>query len=44
MTGDAQTGVTRLLADWGRGDKNALERLTPLLYEELRRIAAAVRH
>lgn len=40
MTGGTQTDVTRLLADWGRGDKNALERLTPLVYEELRRIAA----
>jgi RNA polymerase sigma factor (TIGR02999 family) len=40
MTTAAQTDVTRLLADWGRGDKNALERLTPLVYAELRRIAA----
>ncbi|HYI12110.1 MAG TPA: sigma-70 family RNA polymerase sigma factor [Thermoanaerobaculia bacterium] len=32
--------VTRLLADWARGDEAALERLTPLVYAELRRIAA----
>lgn len=35
-----QTDVTRLLADWGRGDASALEELTPLVYAELRRIAA----
>jgi RNA polymerase sigma factor (TIGR02999 family) len=35
-----QTDVTRLLADWGRGDRSALDRLTPLVYAELRRIAA----
>ena len=32
--------ITRLLADWARGDRAALERLTPLVYAELRRIAA----
>lgn len=32
--------ITRLLAEWGRGDRNALEQLTPLVYAELRRIAA----
>ena len=32
--------ITRLLADWRRGDRGALERLTPLVYGELRRIAA----
>jgi RNA polymerase sigma factor (TIGR02999 family) len=32
--------VTQLLADWSGGDESALERLTPLVYEELRRIAA----
>ena len=31
--------VTRLLAAWGQGDKLALERLTRLVYEELRRLA-----
>lgn len=32
--------VTRWLVDWGKGDKAALERLTPLVYEELHRIAS----
>jgi RNA polymerase sigma factor (TIGR02999 family) len=31
--------VTRLLADWSQGDHAALEKLTPLVYEELRRLA-----
>jgi len=32
-------GLTELLADWQRGDETALNRLTPLVYDELRRIA-----
>jgi len=31
--------VTRLLADWGRGDSSALDKLFPLVHAELRRIA-----
>jgi RNA polymerase sigma factor (TIGR02999 family) len=31
--------VTQLLADWSRGDDAALAELTPLVYEELRRLA-----
>jgi RNA polymerase sigma factor (TIGR02999 family) len=31
--------VTRLLVDWGNGNVGALEQLTPLVYEELRRLA-----
>ena len=31
--------ITRLLKAWGRGDRAALDRLTPLVYEELRRLA-----
>jgi RNA polymerase sigma-70 factor (ECF subfamily) len=31
--------VTRLLAAWGQGDRLALEKLTQLVYEELRRVA-----
>ena len=31
--------VTRLLVDWCNGDKEALDRLMPLVYEEMRRIA-----
>jgi len=31
--------VTELLARWSHGDRNALERLTPLVYDELRQLA-----
>jgi len=31
--------VTNLLLDWGRGDKSALERLTPIIYDDLLRLA-----
>ena len=31
--------ITRLLADWSNGDQQALEKLTPIVYEELRRLA-----
>ena len=31
--------ITKLLADWHAGDAEALERLAPLVYAELRRIA-----
>jgi len=31
--------ITRLLRAWGRGDSAALDRLTPLVYEQLRRMA-----
>ena len=31
--------ITRLLDDWSKGDRAALERLTPLVHAELRRIA-----
>lgn len=31
--------VTQVLADWNKGDQNAPERLVPLVYEELRRLA-----
>jgi RNA polymerase sigma factor (TIGR02999 family) len=34
-----QLGVTRLLSAWRSGDAHALERLTPLVYEELRELA-----
>ena len=35
----AQEEITQLLADWGRGDASALDRLAPLVHAELRRIA-----
>ncbi len=31
--------ITRLLLDWGSGNKAALDELMPLVYEELRRLA-----
>ena len=36
--------VTQLLADWGEGDEAALEKLTPVVYEELRRLAHRYMH
>lgn len=37
--------VTQLLLDWSRGDRTALNRLMPLVYEELRRLAdRSLRH
>ena len=33
--------VTQLLIRWSNGDRSALDRLTPILYDELRRLAAA---
>ncbi len=36
--------ITRLLRDWGKGDKAALDRLTPRVYAELRRIAGRFMH
>jgi len=40
MSGDSDA-VTRLLYEWSRGDSAALEALTPLVYEELHRLASA---
>lgn len=39
MNGDAITG---LLQDWRAGNDEALERLTPLVYQELRALAARI--
>jgi RNA polymerase sigma factor (TIGR02999 family) len=35
----ASTEVTQLLLDWGKGDQSALDRLMPLVYGELRKLA-----
>jgi RNA polymerase sigma-70 factor (ECF subfamily) len=35
----APNEVTQLLLDWGNGDESALDRLMPLVYAELRRLA-----
>lgn len=39
MTTISKQEITGLLADWGKGDMAALNKLTPLVYAELRRIA-----
>ncbi len=39
MNGDSPREVTSLLHDWCRGDTTALEKLTPLIYRELHRLA-----
>jgi RNA polymerase sigma factor (TIGR02999 family) len=36
---ESPDGVTQLLINWRNGDKAALDQLTPLVYEELRRLA-----
>ena len=35
----ADNSITTLLAEWSRGEPEALQRLTPLVYEELRALA-----
>src|SRR5689334_13514391 len=32
--------LTKILLDWKNGDEQAIERLTPIVYDELRRLAA----
>jgi len=39
MTAPSSQGITQLLLDWSDGDQAALEKLTPLVYAELRRLA-----
>src|ERR1043165_7317672 len=41
MASGAARDVTQLLINWSRGDQFALEQLMPLVYGELRRLAAA---
>lgn len=36
-----EQSVTKLLVRWGSGDKAALDQLIPLVYDELRRLAAS---
>jgi RNA polymerase sigma factor (TIGR02999 family) len=36
----SEDSITTLLAQWSRGEPQALQRLTPLVYEELRRLAS----
>ena len=39
MAEASQVEITQLLRAWGKGDSEALRRLTPVVYEELRRMA-----
>jgi RNA polymerase sigma factor (TIGR02999 family) len=39
MTTLSQPDLTALLLEWQQGDRGALDKLTPLVYDELRRIA-----
>jgi RNA polymerase sigma factor (TIGR02999 family) len=39
MSDAVAEGVTRLLLEWRNGDASALDRLVPLVYEDLRRLA-----
>ena len=39
MTPLQQTGVTELLVNWSNGDQEALNKLIPLVYDELHKLA-----
>ena len=39
MTVSQSQEVTKLLRAWGSGDEGALEKLTPLVYHQLRHVA-----
>ena len=39
VTTPLQIGVTELLADWSKGDPEALSKLMPLVYDELHKLA-----
>jgi len=39
LSEEAQQKVTQILLDWSGGDRDAPERLMPLVYDELRRLA-----
>ena len=38
MPSIAKSGITELLTAWNNGDRSALEKLAPLILEDLRRI------
>ena len=44
MINERQHEVTRILHEWSRGDSAAVERLLPLVYDELRRLARGYFH
>jgi RNA polymerase sigma factor (TIGR02999 family) len=39
MSGESVSGITELLLQWNRGDEGALDRLMPLVYDDLRNVA-----
>jgi RNA polymerase sigma-70 factor, ECF subfamily len=39
LTAPSASEVSQLLINWGRGDESALEKLIPLVYDELRKMA-----
>src|SRR6476661_4948302 len=41
MATSSSESITQLLDRWKQGDQNALEQLTPLVYDELHRLAVA---
>src|SRR5256885_10949899 len=44
MEQDRKGRVTQILQDWTKGDEQALDRLMPLVYEELQRLAQQYLH
>src|ERR1051325_4609580 len=41
MSDNCSSEISQLLHDWSSGDQTALQKLTPLIYDELRRLAHA---
>jgi RNA polymerase sigma factor (TIGR02999 family) len=41
MATQSSEGITQLLERWTKGDESALDRLTPLVYDELHRLAVS---
>ena len=39
MTAEGPPDISGLIAPWGNGDEEALNRVVPLFYPELRRVA-----
>ena len=37
----SSSNVTQLLVDWNQGNASALDKLMPMVYQELRRLAGA---
>lgn len=37
---ESHEGVTQMLVDWSNGDQSALDKLMPVVYDELRRLAS----